>query len=49
MPMVARFSAVHGDGSAGIEADYRQGVIIKKPYGLDDVRAAIASCLGSPS
>ena len=34
-----------GYGSAGIEPDYRHGTIIKKPYAMADIRAAIENCV----
>ncbi len=34
-----------GYGSGGIEPGYRNGIIIKKPYLMDDIRVAIENCL----
>ncbi|WP_116090061.1 response regulator [Sphingomonas crusticola] len=34
-----------GYGSAGIDAQYRDRVIIKKPYALDDIKGAIENAL----
>jgi CheY-like chemotaxis protein len=34
-----------GYGSAGIEPDHRHGVIIKKPYAMADIQAAIENCV----
>ncbi len=34
-----------GYGAGGIEPRYRESVIIKKPYGLDEVREAIENCV----
>ncbi len=34
-----------GYGATGIEPRYRDGVILKKPYGMDDIRGAIENAL----
>ncbi|WP_420136270.1 response regulator [Sphingomonas sp.] len=34
-----------GYGAPGIEAPYRNGVVIKKPYVMDDIRGAIADAV----
>lgn len=34
-----------GYGAPGIEPRYRRGVIIKKPYAMDDIRGAIENAL----
>ena len=31
-----------GYGASGIETPYRDGIVVKKPYAMDDIRGAIA-------